>query len=279
VCLGAQLAAQHAGEADKTGAEYQPKSRFRGFKASISLFRHPIRQLLYLVAPEDDAAEEADLVGDDADIGAEGEGDLFGVAAADVEEVPVEGGLGLLDGGFDEVIPAGLAEFVEAAAADVVLVGHALFAPGVVAEFEAGAEVAVGEEGRAEAGAEGEDELDAVALDGAVAGDIGVVADADGLLPALFQLSLKLEAGPTGMEVEGSQGGSVLDDAGKTDRDAIEFGQQGAEAVEAAEDEFRGGNLRGDDALALADGLACRIKKHGLQARAADVDGHGDGAG
>jgi hypothetical protein len=38
--------------------------------------------------------------------------------------------------------------------------------------------MAAGEEGSAEAGAEGEDQFHAVALDGAVAGDIGVIAHA-----------------------------------------------------------------------------------------------------
>ena len=115
----------------------------------------------------------------------------------------MKSGFGLLDGGLKEVVPAGLAEFVQAAAAEVVLVGHALLAPGMVAQFEAGAEVAVGEQRRAQAGAEREHQFDAVALDGSIAGHIGVVAHADGLLPALFQLGLEREAPrPEGMEVE-----------------------------------------------------------------------------
>ena len=62
-----------------------------------------------------------------------------------------------------------LAELVEAAAAEVVLVGHALLAPGMVAEFEAGAEMAIGEERRAHAGAQREHQLHAFAFDGSVA--------------------------------------------------------------------------------------------------------------
>ena len=104
----------------------------------------------------------------------------------------------------------------------------------MVAEFEAGAEVAVGEERRAHAGAEGEGQLDAVAADGAVALHGGVVGHADGLLPALFKLRLQREADPSGMEVGGGVGDAALDDAGKSDGDAVEAGQTRAQLVEAA---------------------------------------------
>src|SRR5579859_812857 len=89
------------------------------------------------LAPEDYAAEDSFFIGDDGYIRAGVDGDLFGVAAADVEVVPVEGGGGLRDGVFEEAVPRLLAEFVETAAAEVVLVGFAL--PGMMAEFEAGA--------------------------------------------------------------------------------------------------------------------------------------------
>ena len=58
--------------------------------------------------------------------------------------------------------------------------------------------MAIGEERRAHAGAEGEGHLDAFALDGAVTLDGGVVGDADGFLPALFQLPLEGVADPMG---------------------------------------------------------------------------------
>ena len=70
------------------------------------------------------------FVGDDFYVGAGGEGDFLGVAAADVEVVPVEGGVGLVDGRLEEFVPGFFAELVEAAAAEVVLVGFAVFRQG-----------------------------------------------------------------------------------------------------------------------------------------------------
>ncbi len=149
----------------------------------------------------------------------------------------------------------------------------------MVAEFEAGAEMAVGEEGGAHAGAEGEGEFDTFAADGAIALDGGVVGDADGLLPAFFKLFLQGEADPFGVEVGGGVGDAALDDAGKADGDAVEGGQQRVELVEAPEHGQRRGDGGRRDALAVADGLAVGVEQHGLEAGAADVDGEGDGAG
>ena len=81
---------------------------------------------LFVIAPEGDAAEDAFAVGDDADVFGGSEFDLLGVAAAEVEVVPVEGGLGLRDGFEEHFVPVLLAEAIEAAAADVVLVGEFL---------------------------------------------------------------------------------------------------------------------------------------------------------
>lgn len=192
--------------------------------------------------------------------------------------VPIEEGFGGLDGFEEELVPDLLAEFVEAAAADVVLVGHAFFAPDVVAELEAGAEVTAGEEGRAEACAEGEDEFNAVALDGAVAGDIGVIAHAGGLLPALFEFGLEGETlGPEGMEVEGEVGAAKLDNAGEADGNAIEGGHELAQFIEAFEHGVWRRDGWSEDALAFADGFAFGVEEDGFEAGAADVDGHGDG--
>src|ERR1017187_2415830 len=144
--------------------------------------------LLLPLPPQRDAAEDAGLVGDDLYVLAGVEGDFFCVATADVEVVPVECGRGLSDGLFEELVPGLLAELVEASAAQVVLVGLAF--PGVVAEFKAGAEPAVGEKGGAHAGAEGKREFDALAADGAIALYCSVVGDADGPLPALLKFGL-----------------------------------------------------------------------------------------
>src|SRR5215469_4590466 len=97
------------------------------------------------VFPEGYAAQEAGFVGDDLYVFGWGEVDFFGVAAAEVEVIPVEGVGGLLDGFLQKFVPVLLAVFFEAALAEVVLVG--LLLPGVVAELEAGAEPAVCKEG------------------------------------------------------------------------------------------------------------------------------------
>ena len=193
--------------------------------------------------------------------------------------VPVEGGQGLFDRRFEEVVPAGLAVLVEAAAAEVVLVGHALLAPGMVGKLQAGAEAAVSEERGAQAGAEGERQLDALALDGSVALDGGVVADAHRPLPALFQLGLERESYPFGVQISRRPRGSALDDARKTNRDAVEGGQELAQFVEAGQNGLRRGHRRREHALPLADRLAVGVQEHGLQPRTADVDGDRDGAG
>lgn len=178
--------------------------------------------------------------------------------------VPVEGGGGLRDGVLEELVPGFFAELVETASAEVVLVGFGF--PGMVSEFEAGAEVAIGEEGRAQAGAEGEGELDTFAADGSVALDGGVVGDADGLAPALFKLFLEGETCPFGVQVGGCEGDAVFNDAGKTDGDAVEAGEERVELVEAFEDGQRRGHGGGGDAVAVADGLAGGVEEHGLEA-------------
>ena len=132
---------------------------------------------------------------------------------------------------------------------------------------------------RAHASAESKRQLHALALDGSVTLHIGVVADAHRLLPAFFQLRLERKAYPSGMQVSRRPGGSALDDAGKADRDAIEAGQQLAQLVESGQHRFGRGHCRGHDPLPLANRLAGGVQQHGLQLRAANVDGQRDRAG
>src|ERR1039458_1157832 len=73
-----------------------------------------------LVFPEENAAEDPLSVGDDGHVGGKFEVELLGVSAADVEVVPIEELFRLLDALQDERVPAILAEFVEAAAAEVI---------------------------------------------------------------------------------------------------------------------------------------------------------------
>ena len=228
------------------------------------------------LAPESDAAEQASFVGDDLHIFARLEVELLGVASAEIEVIPVEEFCGLFDGILYQLVPMLSAVFVETAAAKEVLVGFAL-APGMVGELEAGAETATGEERRAESSTQRESQFHAVADDGAVALNGRIVGHADGPFPALLKFKLQWIAHPCGMQVRRGVGGAALDDAGKTDRNAIEGGELFAEFFKAGEHEGRRGNGGRVDALALANRLARRVEQHGLEAGAADVDRERDG--
>ena len=81
------------------------------------------------------------------------------------------------------------------------------------------------------------------------------------------------------MQIGCRQRGSALDDARKTNRDAIEAGQQLAQFVEAGQHSDRFGHGRRHHTLPLADRLAVGVEQHGLQARTAHIDGERDGAG
>ena len=84
--------------------------------------------------------------------------------------------------------------------------------------------MAVGKERRADAGAERKNELHAMALDGAIACHVGIVADAHRLLPAFLKLGLQRKSAcPERVKIEGAEGAAVLDDSGEPDRDAIEL--------------------------------------------------------
>src|ERR1700721_587710 len=111
--------------------------------------------LLYSIplAPESNPAEEAGFVGDDLYIFAGLEVELLGFAAAEVEMIPVEEVLGFFNGVLHKLVPMLFAVFIETAAAKEILIGFA-FAPGMMRELEARAEAAIGEERRAEAGAQ-----------------------------------------------------------------------------------------------------------------------------
>jgi len=101
--------------------------------------------VLFPFSPEGDAAEKAGFIRDDGDVGRKLEVDFLGVAAAEVEVVPVEEVQGLIDGFTEELIPALPAKFVEASAPEIVLVFTVPF-PGVVTEFEPRAEAPIGKE-------------------------------------------------------------------------------------------------------------------------------------
>jgi len=158
----------------------------------------------------------------------------------------------------------------------MILVGFAL-APGMVAQFEAGAKVSVGEQRRPHSCAQREGKLDAVALNGAVTLHGGIVGYPHRLSPALFELGFQGETHPTGMQIRRGPRDALFDDARKTDGNPVEAGKQAVQLLEPAEHRLRSWDFRSDDALPLADRLSGGVQKHGFEAGAADVDGERDG--
>jgi len=147
------------------------------------------------------------------------------------------------------------------------------------AQLEAGNQVAVGEQGAAQAGAQREHQFHAMPLDGAIAGDIGVVGHTHRLLPALDQPVLQGETCPIGMQVVGQDANAALDDAGHADGDAVEARQQSEQFIKPGQHRLRRGHGRSGDAQTLAHRHAGSIQQHGLQPRAANIDGQRDGVG
>src|SRR5262252_6354001 len=88
---------------------------------------HSLSSLLQAVAqisvlPQPDAAAHPERVGDDFDLGAEIERDVFGVAAADVELVEVGQGAEDLHGLGQPPVPFALADLFERAGAKLLFV-------------------------------------------------------------------------------------------------------------------------------------------------------------
>src|SRR6516165_9644319 len=96
---------------------------------------------LILGSPQRQSAQQSCFVGDDLDVFAGLELNLFRVAAAQVQMVPVEGLLRLFDGLLQQFVPPLLSVLLQAAAAKVVLIFAAFF-PRMMAKLEAGAEAA-----------------------------------------------------------------------------------------------------------------------------------------
>src|SRR6185503_14411246 len=94
------------------------------------------------LAPERDAAEQSRLIGNDLDILAGFEGDLLGVAAAEIKVVPVEKLVGLFDRFLQQLVPALLTVFIEAAPTQVVLI-FAVSLPRMMAELQPRAKMPV----------------------------------------------------------------------------------------------------------------------------------------
>src|ERR1700722_5596443 len=141
-------------------------------------------QTLLPISPQSHRPEQTLLIGDYLDVGTVLESYLLGVAAAQVKNVPVKGGRGLVDGSLQQLVPSPFAIFIEPAPSQIILVGF--FAPWVVPKFKAGTQNTFGEERRAHPGAQGDDQLHSVTLDDCVALDRTVVGHPRRLTPAFF---------------------------------------------------------------------------------------------
>src|ERR1700733_9664820 len=95
-------------------------------------------------------------------------------------------------------------------------------------------------------------------------------------MPAPFKLFLQWKVDPPRIQIDGGVGDSVLDHAGKSYGDAVEFRQTRTELIEDKQDGARRGDFWSENALAFAERPAAGIEQHGLDAGAADVDGKSD---
>src|SRR4030095_9842910 len=124
--------------------------------------------MLALGLPERDAAGEPGHVGDELDARGKGERHLLRVPAADIEPVEIEERVEGADRLGEAPVPLLLASLLESLRPELLFVG--LPAPGgVMGELHVRDEVTADEEGRAEARAQRDHELDAAAADDAEA--------------------------------------------------------------------------------------------------------------
>src|SRR5262249_54054917 len=168
-------------------------------------------------------------------------------------------------------VPFLVADLLSRLVAEKVLV--ALAAERVVAHLDVGHEPAVDEQGRAEAGAERDHELDAAAGDRAEALHVRVVQRPRGALESLLQLAREIEAEPLGMEVAFRAYYAVAHHAGEADGDAIELALFPREPLDDPEHGARRGLLRRVRAVRNREGPAALVHNDRLDAAAAYVDG------
>ena len=198
---------------------------------------------------------------------------IAGVAPADIEMVEAHDLAQDVDDLGDALVPRLFALLPASGVADVFVIGLSA-ADRMVGEFEMRHDFAVAKDCRAGPGPEGQDHLDAVALDRAKSLDIGVVQNPDWLAPMVAQRLLQVEAGQGfGPEIGCRQQPSVAHIAGETNRDAVERAERCCDVVDRLDQGIRSDRFgRGRHALPLADHGAGRVEQRGLDAGAADID-------
>jgi hypothetical protein len=139
-------------------------------------------------------------------------------------------------------------------------------------EFEVNA-IAVDENHRAHAGAERDDQFDAVTGDAAEALHVGVVGDAHRAFQRAPELLLERKIVPSLAQVGRGIDDAVLGHPRKTHRDAIELAVARGQLADDSDYLARRGALRRRDARAIGQRAAALVEQLGLDARAADIEG------
>ena len=143
-----------------------------------------------------------------------------GVAASQVENAALERRAQRRDGFAQTLRPDAEPDALERRIAEQILVALVV-TPRVVPQLEVGNQAAIEEQGRADAGAEGEHQLHAFAFDHGEPLHVGVVRGVGGLAGEARDLSRDVDPDPRSIEVRGGARHSMLDDAGETDGDAV----------------------------------------------------------
>src|ERR1700744_3678094 len=216
-------------------------------------------QILLPISPQSHRPEQTLLIGNYLDVGTVLERYFFGVAAAQVQNVPVKGCSGLRDGSLQQLVPSPFAIFIEPAPSQIILIGF--FAPWMVPKFKTGTQNTFGEERRPHPGAKSEDQLHSVPFDDRVALHRTVVRHPCRLAPSLLLGLGQRKPHPSRIQVGYCKGFALLDHPGKSDRHPVKEGNAHLEFVQSSQDGGGGRWFRSGDAQAVADGPTFRAKR------------------
>src|SRR5690606_3219831 len=210
--------------------------------------------------PEADSAREAVDVGEEADVGGELDAQVLDVAAAEMQHVVIEDRRELIEHFPDALAPFLFAQPLELGVADALLVRLSLL-EWVMAELEVRHEVAIDEQGGAEAGPERQHELDPAPVDDAVALQIGVVDDAHGDARDPTKIAFEIVLLPrSSIEVRRGVHDAMNHDAGEAHRNAIERRLLREHLLDDFDDGARRRGPRGQKSQTLVDGASLRVE-------------------
>src|SRR5579885_741154 len=142
----------------------------------------------------------------------------------------------------------------------------------MMADFEVDA-MAVNENDRSDAGAEGKDQINALSGHAAESLHVRIVGDSDRPLETLSKRSFQIVAFPSFSQVRGGVNDPVLYDTRKPDGDAVEPRAHSGELFDHRDDLAWSGLGRGGNSPAVVQGFAFGGKGGGLYSGAADIDG------